>query len=485
MSLKTQLEPLIIVSNTEFKAQSLNSLNINAKQRYNDNKELSPLFIRTHNHQSPAKRSTDDWKPPLPNNVLMMLSHDEQYGHVRNNLSPMLENDVSNLLRQEEAREQQTKTGFWSFFPTSPSPTTENNNIEWRSIKVEAKLPKRVGKYFLVGHKVGNGSFGTIYAGKNVATNEDVAIKIEPLRIKNPQLLFESRLYRHLGMDGSANYHHSPISGPNSMPIIENERRTNSTTALNADSGHAFPIGFPKLHWYGVEDSYNVMIIDFLGPCIEDLFDFCRNRLSLKSVLMLADQILSRIEYLHSKCIIHRDIKPENFLMGRGSKGHHIYLVDFGLAKRFIDEKTNQHIKFRKNISLIGTARYTSTNSHLGFEQSRRDDLESIGYVLVYLLKGQLPWQGLRAKTKEQRHTLIGKKKISTSIKSLCQGLPSEFVQYFQHVRSLQFEDVPDYTYLRRIFIELFNKKNYVLDFEYDWMLLKKGIFLNQDYYYT
>jgi serine/threonine protein kinase len=170
--------------------------------------------------------------------------------------------------------------------------------------------------------------------------------------------------------------------------------------------------------------------------------------------------------------------------MGRGNRSHHVHMVDFGLAKKYVDEKSHRHIKFRKNMSLTGTARYTSTNSHLGFEQSRRDDLESIGYVLLYLLSGELPWQGIRAKTKEQRHQLIGKKKLSTSIKTLCQGLAPEFVQYFQYVRSLQFEEKPDYAHLRTLFIELFNREGFVLDFEYDWVLLKKEICTNTDIYY-
>mmetsp|Transcript_27303 Transcript_27303/g.20438 ORF Transcript_27303/g.20438 Transcript_27303/m.20438 type:complete len:135 (+) Transcript_27303:419-823(+) len=134
------------------------------------------------------------------------------------------------------------------------------------------------------------------------------------------------------------------------------------------------------------------MVIDLLGPSLEDLFKFCGGRFSLKTVLMIAHQILGTIARLHAKNFVHRDIKPENFLMGLGRKSHIVHLIDFGLAKRYRDGKTHQHIPYKENKNLTGTARYASVNAHLGIEQSRRDDLESIGYILVYFANGSLPW---------------------------------------------------------------------------------------------
>ena len=133
---------------------------------------------------------------------------------------------------------------------------------------------------------------------------------------------------------------------------------------------------------------------------------------------------ISRIEFIHGKNFIHRDIKPDNFLMGLGKKGNLVYAIDFGLAKKFRDNRTHQHIPYRENKNLTGTARYASINTHLGIEQSRRDDMEALGYIFMYFLKGAVPWQGLKAKTKAQKYEKISEKKLSTPVEELCKGAP-------------------------------------------------------------
>ena len=216
--------------------------------------------------------------------------------------------------------------------------------------------------------------------------------------------------------------------------------------------------GIPHAHYYGQEGQYNVLVIDLLGPSLEDLFNFCSRRFSIKTVLMLADQMLTRIEFVHSRNFIHRDIKPDNFLMGVNSLNHKCYIIDFGLAKKYRNAM-RQHIPYKEGKNLTGTARYASINAHQGIEQSRRDDLESLGYVLMYFNVSQLPWQGLRAANKKQKYERICEKKVSTSPESLCNGYPEEFRIYISYCRSLKFEDAPDYSYLRQLFKKVFTRQ--------------------------
>mmetsp|Transcript_16033 Transcript_16033/g.29116 ORF Transcript_16033/g.29116 Transcript_16033/m.29116 type:complete len:316 (+) Transcript_16033:102-1049(+) len=290
----------------------------------------------------------------------------------------------------------------------------------------------RVGGKFRLGRKIGSGSFGDIYIGTNVQTGDEVAIKLESIKSKHPQLLYESKLYKIL----------------------------------------AGGIGVPNVHWYGVEGDYNVMVIDLLGPSLEDLFSFCNRKFGLKTVLMLADQMVNRVEYVHAKNFIHRDIKPDNFLIGLGKKANQVHVIDFGLAKKYRDSKAQQHIAYREGKNLTGTARYASINTHLGIEQSRRDDLEAVGYVLMYFSRGSLPWQGLKANSKKEKYEKIKEKKMSTPIEELCKHFPSEFVTYLNYCRSLRFEERPDYAHLRRLLKDLFLREGYQYDFVFDWTIL-------------
>ena len=162
-------------------------------------------------------------------------------------------------------------------------------------------------------------------------------------------------------------------------------------------------------------------------------------------------------------------MKPDNFLMG--SQKNMVYLIDFGLSKRYKDPKTGQHIPYKDRKSLTGTARYASVNTHIGIEQARRDDLESIGYILVYFLKGILPWQGLAGKTKDDKYERIKEKKIQTTVETLCKGIPDEFGKYIQYCKNLNFEEKPDYNFCRSLFRQLMTSRGYEFDGKWDWLL--------------
>lgn len=241
--------------------------------------------------------------------------------------------------------------------------------------------------------------------------------------------------------------------------------------------GERYAAGIPNVYYFGQEGLHSILAIDLLGPSLEDLFDRCNRRFSTKTVVMVAKQMLSRVQTIHEKNLIFRDIKPDNFLTGRpNTKAQNIiHLVDFGMAKQYRDPKTQQHIPYRERMSLTGTARYMSINTHLGREQSRRDDLEALGHVFMYFLRGNLPWQGLKAATNKQKYEKIGEKKQTTAIKNLCDAYPEEFNKYLSYVRGLGFEDMPDYNYLRELFTKALQNTGEVENGEYDWMNFTSG----------
>ena len=284
---------------------------------------------------------------------------------------------------------------------------------------------------YKVGKKIGSGNFGELRLGQNLQTNEHTAIKLESARCRTPQLYLENKFYKSLG-DGE---------------------------------------GVPHIFYYGPCGRYNALVLELLGPSMEDLFEICGRKFSVKTVASIALQLIDRLQYVHSKSLIFRDIKPENFLIGRPntSKAHILYIIDFGLAKEYRENATGKHIPYRENKSLTGTARYMSTNTHLGREQSRRDDLEALGHMFMYFLRGSLPWQGLKADTLRERYQKIGETKRNTPIELLCQNHPEEFAKYLEYVRRLDFYQEPDYKYLREMFIGLFKKRKYEWDNHFDW----------------
>lgn len=291
-----------------------------------------------------------------------------------------------------------------------------------------------VGVHYSVGKKIGEGSFGVIFDGTNMLNHQLVAIKFEPRKSEAPQLRDEYRAYKTL----------------------------------------RGCLGIPNVYYFGQEGLHLILVIDLLGPSLEDLFDWCGRKFSLKTVVMVAKQMISRVQTIHERSLIYRDIKPDNFLIGRPHtpSANLVYVVDFGMAKQYRDPTTQQHIPYRERKSLSGTARYMSINTHLGREQSRRDDLEALGHVFMYFLRGGLPWQGLKAQTNKQKYEKIGEKKRVTRISVLCQGFPPQFAEYMTYVRNLHFEETPNYDYMRDLMTEALRSVGEIEDGEYDWMLL-------------
>jgi casein kinase I homolog HRR25 len=249
-------------------------------------------------------------------------------------------------------------------------------------------------------------------------------------------------------------------------PSLEHEWRVYK--ALRGGSGITHAL------WFGCERGYNALILKLHGPSLEELFNKCHRRFSLKTVLILAEQLvslhchvfkdpgasnylvssvtqISQIEYIHEHDYLHRDIKPDNFVVDIHQSSH-IFIINFGLAGKYRNDATRLHIPYRTGKALTGTTRYASINAHCGIEQTRRDDLESLAYVLIYFLRGALPWQNFDAPSKKSNYHRILQQKQETSPAELCSGLPNEFQRLLEYARNLPFGGQPDYNYLRQLF---------------------------------
>ena len=204
--------------------------------------------------------------------------------------------------------------------------------------------------------------------------------------------------------------------------------------------------------------------MELLGPNLEELRTYCGGKFNLQTTLMLADQMITRLDCVHNNYYLHRDLKPNNFVIGRGFRLNVVYLVDFGLGKLYKDRKLGTHIPFKDKNQIVGTIRFASINAHYGMEQSRRDDLESLGYVLIYLIRGALPWQGMGKGDYKERSIL--QCKMNISIEKLCSGLPcifncnlAAFKTYLHKVKEMKFDQEPDYVFLSTLFRNLYYMK--------------------------
>jgi serine/threonine protein kinase len=297
---------------------------------------------------------------------------------------------------------------------------SDNNNKQKKS----KKLLEDTYKLLI---ELGSGSFGSVWRVVEKKTNKEYAVKIEDKNNKS-RLKNEYNIYKKLKYGGIS-------------------------------------FGIPKVKCYWESEKKCYLFMELLGKSLDQILNDLPGAFDLATVLKLGIQITKLLEIVHSVGFIHRDIKPNNFLMGIGDNIDHVFIMDFGLSKKYI--VNNEHIKMRVERSLVGTARYASINVHQGFEPSRRDDLESVGYMLVYFLQKHLPWQGLKKKKDCDHIKLIGECKMKTSLDELCKNVPLCFKEYIKYCRSLKFDETPDYNYLKSLFYKTASDDN--LDIKYFW----------------
>lgn len=310
----------------------------------------------------------------------------------------------------------------------------ENKTFE---IMRPSEMPFKM-KYVKLKEKIGHGTFGEVYGAYYKPNNMPLAIKIEKQPLRR-QLEHEYQVYKALTSTGSAY-----------VPRV-------------------YALG--TVHLDGIES--NAMAMELLGLSLEKLFMECNKKFSYKTVLMLADLMISRIEFLHHKNYIHRDIKPDNFVFSANDASG-LYLIDYGLVKQYRNPITCAHIPMRTDKSLTGTTRFCSLNSHCGIEQSRRDDLEALGYCLIYFLKGKLPWQGMPGKNKEEKYAMIKRCKENVSAHELCEGVSNAMLQFIIYVKHLEYAEMPNYPYLRELINEEMVANKFNFDYDFDWLVKRK-----------
>ena len=291
------------------------------------------------------------------------------------------------------------------------------------------------GRYKII-RKLDEGTFGKVYLGLNVKTKEVVAIKLESK--SNPLYFLETEAYYLYLLKG---------------------------------------LGIPKLLSYGQNERYNILVETLLGKSLQHLFIAKNRYLCLKDVSMIAIQIIERLKFVHSKYIIHRDIKPENFIIGYDDP-FIIYLIDFGLSKKYRSSRTGKHVKFSVPKRITGTARYSSLNSLRGCQVSRRDDLEAAAYVIIYLMRGGLPWENIEVRNKYEKYRKIYRLKVLYTPEKLCENLPKEVAEFLSYCRSLDFEQEPNYDYCISLFNNILIKNGTYNDLMFSWIknpsLIKK-----------
>lgn len=267
-------------------------------------------------------------------------------------------------------------------------------------------------KYKLI-KEIGEGSFGKIFEAENKITNNKVAVKIEKKDVKS-MLKHEANIY----------YKCKNVKG------------------------------IPSIKMFGTENNYNYIVMDLLHLSVDNMRENNKGRISLNDTLSMAIQMISCLEKIHTIGLIHRDIKPENIMTSM--RENTFYLIDFGISRYYINQD-RKHIPITYDKKFIGNVRYASLNIHNGIEASRRDDLISLGYVFIACLKGELPWQNVSSNNKDEKYKIIKKIKETTTLVDLCYDIPYEFLSYINYCYGLEYDEEPNYNYIKNLFINLLN----------------------------
>ena len=286
-------------------------------------------------------------------------------------------------------------------------------------------------RYRLVS-KLGKGSFGAVFsAAEGYNTEPTVAIKMERIRKYDDAALLETEMAVYAALAGTSHV--------------------------------------PRILKCGEYETSRFIAMDLLGRTLDDLHYFCGDHFSLKTVLMIIEQTLAAIESLHQRGYVYRDVRPSNFLIGRGEQAPKIFMVDYGLAKQYVDEN-GKHIPFAHYSWIPGTSRYCTARAMLGHELSRRDDMESLGYMWISFMR-PLPWCNIEGDmSASERRKIVTKLKNETSIDQLCANLPQEFHRYMAKVQSMEFDEEPPYAEFRDMFRKLFVRFRFVYDYQFDWV---------------
>ena len=309
--------------------------------------------------------------------------------------------------------------------------------------------------YQVLSYSIGKGAFGEVYLGVDRKDSKLVAIKTE-IKSKKSVLVHENNIIRYT------------------------EPKTSSDATTN---NYVVPLGVVKSRFFWEDQHKYYLVTDLLGPSMDSLHKICGRSFTLKTTLMLAEQMLGLVKYYHQHNVVHRDIKPANFLINYDLPHTYLCLIDFGLAHKY--KIKDVHIPFASGVNRVGSLRYMSKNVHNSIEATCRDDMYSLGYCIIFLFTGILPWQGenVTRLSKKERHSYVGELKTETSNQTLTmncacndcrkQNKPCRFQQcildYFNYLDSLDYADEVNYNYLIKDLLVCFKEHGFSYDYKWDW----------------